>query len=72
MNDIISNEPVIPSPNKQSDQPVYTQAPERSSQICPICKTTIDARLYTSHLEGCIKKSGCKPLEYAISFAMKE
>ena len=71
--EIIANEPAIPNCPKSLGQPTFGQIPqERSYQMCPICEQSHDARLYTSHLESCIKKPGVKPLEIAIKLAMKD
>ena len=73
LRDITANDPVIPNSPDLLDQPtVGTSQFERSPQTCPVCQSTIDARLFTSHLESCLKKPGVKPLEIAIQLATKD
>jgi hypothetical protein len=66
---IISNEPVVPKASKPVEIS-YEQQNDRRLQTCPVCQQTIDARLYTSHLEVCFKK--CNHDEVAIKIAKRD
>lgn len=71
LSEITANEPVLPNASAGSDQNTYENNDTiRRPQTCPVCNDTVDARLFTSHLETCIKK--CKPLEIAIKIANKD
>ena len=73
LRDITANDPVIPNSPEMLDQPTVGASQfERSPQTCPVCQATIDARLFTSHLEACLKKPGVKPKEIAIQLATKD
>ena len=64
---LIENEPVIPpSPFNVHTLPNEQQEGSRN-QKCPICNDSRDHRLFTNHLESCIKK--CKPVDVACAIS---
>ncbi|EAY21654.1 hypothetical protein TVAG_014210 [Trichomonas vaginalis G3] len=71
LSDMIVNNPVLPTTTANFDQITFDNNDnQRRSAKCPVCNDTVDARLFTSHLETCIRK--CNPLEVAIKIAKKE
>jgi len=62
LQEIVENEPVVPV-SPLNVQNFITDQQDRRMHKCPVCEEPVDARLFTSHLESCIKK--CKPLSIA-------